>query len=108
MPELYSTATEYLANALTFTRGSVADITMVGVYHTLDPLEVPDEADFIEVQLVASPNPLAEGANIDILSLVGPGVGADVTLAVGDWQRWVLVKTNTETIIRKIDVVTIL
>lgn len=107
MAELYSTATEYLANALTFTRGSVADVVSVGVYHTLDPLEVPAVADFIEVPLVQSPDPLAEGSNIDVISLIGPGVGADLALTAGDWQRWVLVTTATETIIRKVDVVTV-
>jgi hypothetical protein len=108
MVQLYSTATEYLANALTFSRGSAADVIEVGVYHSLNPLYVPSEADFVQVTLVEPGDPLAQGNVIDVLSLVGPGPGADLALAPGDWQRWVLVKTNTEVIIRKVDVVTVL
>ena len=107
MAELYSTATEYLANALTFTRGSLADVTSVGVYHTLDPLFVPADTDFTAVTVVSPSDPLGDGVNIDVVSLVGPAVGADLALGVGDWQRWVMVKTATETIIRKVDVVTV-
>lgn len=107
MAQLYSTATEYVANALTFTRGSVNDIVSVGVYHTQDPADVPAEADFAAAMLISDPtDPLAEGSNIDVLTLIGPGTGGTV-LAVGDWQRWVMVKTANETIIRKVDVVTI-
>jgi hypothetical protein len=108
MVELYSTATEFLANAITLTRGTAADITAVGVYHTLTPTEVPEESDFTEVLLVEPGDPLAEGTNLDVLSLVGPAVTADLVLAAGDWQRFVMVKTASETIIRKVDVVTIL
>lgn len=105
MAQLYSTATEYLANSLTFTRGSVDDVVRVGVYHTLNPTEVPDESDFVTVELVEPGEPLAQGSTIDVLSLIGPGPGAHLALTPGNWQRWVLVKTSTEIIIRKVDVV---
>lgn len=105
MAQLYSTATEYLANSLTFTRGTVEDILRVGVYHTLDPLEVPAELDFVTVDLVEPGDPLAQGDTVDVLSLIGPGAGAHLALTPGPWQRWVLVKTTTEVIIRKVDVV---
>lgn len=42
-----------------------------------------------------------------MLSLVGPRDG-DVVLTPGDYQRFVLVQTATEDIIRKTDTVTIL
>lgn len=104
MVDLYHTATEYLANAITITRGSVTDIISVGVYHTLSPTLIPEESDFTVVTLVKPGDPLAQGTNTDVLSLVGPADG-DVVLTAGDWQRWVLVKTSTEVIIRKVDVV---
>lgn len=107
MADLYTTATEYLANALTFTRGTVDDIASVGVYHTVDVDEVPDELDFHACLLVEPGDALAEGSNIDVLSLIGPGVGAHDTLTAGVYQRWVLIKTSTETIIRKVDTVTV-
>lgn len=107
MAEIYRTATEWLANEVTITRGSIGDITAVGVYHTANPNEVPAPGDFTIVRLVdgtADPlDPLAEAGKIDIVSLVGPR-GGDVTLAPGDYQRWVLVQTATEDIIRRVDV----
>ncbi len=108
MVQLYNTATEYLANSLTFARGSVDDVISVGVYHSIDPLFVPEEADFVTVLLVEPGDPLAQDGLTDVLSLIGPGTGADLALTPGDWQRWVLVKTSTEVIIRKVDVVTII
>ena len=106
MVDLYSTSTEYLANALTIVRGTAADIESVGVYHTEDPDEVPADTDFTPVTLVSSPtDPLADGNNIDVLSLMGTGA---LALAAGTYQRWVMVKTATETIIRKVDVVEVL
>ena len=108
MVDLYSTATEYLANAITITRGSVDDITEVGVYHTTDPSYVPEEDDFTPAQLVEPGDPLAQGSLIDVISLIGPAspVGAQhIELAPGTHQRWVLVKTAVEVIIRKVDVV---
>ena len=106
--EIFNTATEYLSNSLTFTRGSVDDVLMVGVFHSLDPNEVPAENDFIEVTLVEPGDPLAQGNTVDVLSLVGPAsVNPNIVLTPGDYQRWVLVKTSTEIIIRKVDVVTV-
>lgn len=105
---LYRTATEYIANAITITRGTVADITAVGVYHNIDPTIVPAVADFKAVQLVKPGEALAEGDNVDVLSLVGPKVGAHLSLLAGDYQRWVLVQTANEDKIRKVDVVTVL
>jgi hypothetical protein len=106
MVTIYSTGTQYLANELTLTRGSVADITYVGVYHNVNPAIVPTVAQFTQVTLVKPGDSLAEGTKIDVMSLVGPRAG-QVSLAPGDYQRWVLVKTATEDIIQPVDVVTI-
>lgn len=100
MAEIFHTATEYVANQLTITRGTVADIVSVGVHHAVDPNEIPAVADFTAVSLVYGEDPLADGDRIDVLSLVGPRNG-DVDLTPGDYQRWVLVTTDTEDIIRR-------
>mgnify|MGYP000970236446 CR=1 FL=1 len=50
--EIFSTSTEYIANEITISRGTVADITAVGVYHSEDPNSRPDVTDFTTVQLV--------------------------------------------------------
>ena len=111
MAELYRSATEYLANAITIQRGSASDILTVGVYHTSDPSAIPEVEDFTQVTLVdgvSDPdNPLAVPGVIDVVSLVGPR-GGDVVLTQGDYQRYVLVTTATEDIIRRVDTVTIL
>lgn len=99
------TGTEYLANQLTFTRGTVADVVSVGVYMTTDATKVPTPAEFTTVTLVQPGDALAEGTKIDVLSLIGPR--GTITLTPGDYQRWVLVKTATEDIIRRVDVVTV-
>lgn len=108
--ELYNTATEYLANELVFVRGNPTDISNVGVYHNINPNVVPVVGDFTSVYFVDNPNsdPLAEGDKNDVLSLVGPKIGAHLQLTPGDYQRWVLVQTSNENIIRRVDVVTIL
>lgn len=103
--ELYSTATEYVSNSLTFVRGTAANVTEVGVYHTTDPLEVPAEGDFLQAELILPGDPLAQGTQVDVLTLIGPGPGAHDTLTPGDWQRWIMVKTATEVIIRRKDTV---
>ena len=112
MAEIYNTATEYRANAITITRGLVSDITGVGVYHTTNPNEVPTAAQFTPVTLVDGVNsptdPLAENGVIDVLSLIGPKESADLVLTPGDYQRFVLVQTANEDIIRKVDTVTVL
>jgi hypothetical protein len=108
---LYSTATEYTSNALTFLRGSQANVTGVGVYHSLNPNIVPTVAEFTTVTLADGttipPNPLAIPGEIDVVALVGPG-GQVTGLTTGDWQRFVLVQTINENIIRAVDVITIL
>jgi hypothetical protein len=110
MPEKYAGATEYIANALTFNRGGVEDVTAVYVFHSTDPNVSPEDTDFTQVYFVSHPqqDPLGSGTNIDVLSLIGPGPGAHMDLAPGDWQRFVAVETANEFIIRKTDVVTIL
>jgi hypothetical protein len=108
MVDLYSTATEYLANEITIMRGSVADIMSVGVYHATDASYIPDEADFIPAELVVPGDPLAQGDTIDVVSLIGPAApsgSSHIELTPGVYQRWVLVRTVTEVIIRKVDVV---
>lgn len=109
---LFATATEYVSNAVTLLRGEVGDITLVGVYHTLDPDEVPQVDDFTTVTLVDGtadpPDDLAQVGVIDVLSLIGTKEGADLALAEGDWQRWILLQTATEDVIRKVDVITVL
>ncbi|NJP27118.1 hypothetical protein FLW53_23535 [Microbispora sp. SCL1-1] len=111
MAEMFHTGTEWLANTITITRGTVADITTVGVYHSLDPNVIPEVEDFTTVQLVdgtaPDPDPLAQAGLVEALSLIGPRNG-DLVLDPGDWQRFVLVQTATEDIIRKIDVITVL
>lgn len=108
MAELFHTATEFVANELTFIRGDPSLVTSVGVYHTTDPNEVPMSASFTTVTLVTG-GALAEAGKIDVLSLIGPKAGADLNLSVtGDYQRFVLVSTSTEDIIRKVDVLEIL
>lgn len=102
-----STGTEYAANAITITRGTVAAITGVGVFHTTNAATVPTVEQFTTVDLVQPGDPLADGQNIDVLSLIGPDAG-DVVLTAGVHQRWVLIQTATENIIRKVDTVTVI
>lgn len=107
MAEIYHTGTEFAANQITFTRGTVDDVVSVGVFHTTDAGEVPDVVDFTTVTLVQPGDPLAEGAKVDVLSLIGPD-GGDVTLPAGTYQRWLLIETTTEKIIRRPDTLVIL
>lgn len=107
MVAVFATGTEYLANAITLTRGTSTAITAVGVYHNINPAIVPTVAQFTMVQLVKPGDALADGTNTDVLSLVGPKLGAHLALTPGDWQRWVLVQTAAEDVIRKVDVVTV-
>lgn len=103
MAEIFSTATEYIANAISLTRGSYADIVSVGTFFTTDPLVVPTPAQFTAATLVAPTHPLGDGVNYDVVTLVGPRGGA-VSLPPGDYQVWVLIKTANEDIIRRVDV----
>ena len=57
--------------------------------------------------LVEPGDDLADGTNLDVLSLIGPR-GGDEQLAPGDHQRWVLISTATEDKIRRVDVITVL
>lgn len=105
---LYRTATEYVANELTITRGTADDITSVGVFHSLDPAVVPTVAQFTTVQLIKPPHALAEGTKIDVISLIGTKGAAHLALPPGDYQRWVLVVTAAEDKIRRVDVLSVL
>lgn len=111
---LYSTATEYTSNAITLIRGTVADITAVGVYHNVNPATIPAVGSFVTVTLADGTNSgsanyaLAVPGEIDVVALIGPKVGAQLALAAGSWQRWVLVQTAAEDMIRKVDTVTVL
>lgn len=111
MAEIYRTGTEFTGNQITLTRGSVSDITAVGVFHSTDPSVIPTVEQFTTVRLVdgtsTPPDDLAEAGKVDVLALIGPR-GGDVTLPPGDYQRWVLVVTATEDIVRRPDVLTIL
>ena len=113
---LYSTATEYIANTLTITRGSVSDIVLVGIYVNTNPNTIPTVTQFTTVTLVdgtaASPPPLAVAGQVDVLTKVGPGAagvtaGDLSTLTAGSYQVWILVKTGSEAIIRKVDTLVI-
>ena len=111
---LHNSATEYLSNALTITRGTIADITSVGVYHDTNPATIPAVLDFTTVTLAdgtagsgGTNYQLAITGEIDVVSLIGSKAGADLSLAAGDYQRWVLVQTTAEDIIRKVDTLTV-
>lgn len=113
---IFRTATEYTANEITLARGTVSDIVSVGVAMLADPSEVPTVAEFTAVSLISPTttpgSPLLDGTKIDVVAKIGPGGGAVAAghfddLAPGDYQRWVLVTTADEHIIRRPDVVTI-
>lgn len=108
MVTLYKAGTEYIANEITIKRGTVADITAVKVYHTTNPAYLPVISDFTTVTLVPGSGALAEGTKIDVLSLIGPKAGQVVIPIAGDYQRWILVQTASEDIIRRPDVITII
>lgn len=115
---IYSTATEYIANAITLTRGTVADILSVGIYVNTAPNTVPTVANFTTVTLVNGTGtpplpPLAVAGEIDVITKVGPGAagvtaGDLSTLTAGSYQVWILIKTASEAVIRKVDTLTIL
>ncbi len=57
---------------------------------------------------LVSSGALQEGTKIDILSLIGP-TGGQVNLPVaGTYQRWVLITTAAERIIRRPDTIEVL
>jgi hypothetical protein len=120
MVSLHKTATEYTANQVTFNRGSVSDIVAVGIFMTTDPALIPTFAQFVTATLVdgtgGSPPPLAEAGKVDILAKIGPG-GGGVSAGIydfsaiatqTDYQRWTMVRTADEIIIRRPDTVTII
>ena len=114
---LYSTATEYIANAITLTRGHASDIVSVGIYVNTNANIVPTVSQFTTVTLVdgtagGTLPPLAIAGEIDVLTSVGPGSspvppGQLSTLTAGSYQVWILIKTANEAIIRKVDTLTI-
>ena len=113
MAEKFTTATEYIANEITILRGTVDDITSVGVYHNTNPNTIPAVLDFTTVTLVdgtaVPPDANSEAGKIDVLSLIGPKAGAHLNLAApGTYQRWILLQTTSEDVIRKVDTLEIL
>lgn len=107
--DMFLNGTEWFANEITILRGTVADITAVGVYHNINPNVQPLVTDFIIVTLEPGTGPLAEAGKIDIMSRIGhKSTPHWVPPAAGDYQRWALIQTAQEDIIRKLDTVTIL
>lgn len=106
MVEIYRSGTEWTANQITLTRGSVDDIVSVGVHHATADEDPPTVDDFTEVTLVSEGDPLAEGDRVDVLALIGPR--GDIQLEPGEYQRYVLVTTESEDIIRRVDTVEVL
>jgi hypothetical protein len=117
---LYANATEYIANAITLTRGHVSDIVKVGIYASTNPNTVPTVAQFTTVTLVdgtagGTLPPLAIAGEIDVLTKVGPGSagppsvppGDLASLVPGSYQVWILIITASEAIIRKVDTLTL-
>lgn len=116
MITIYGSSTVYVANEITFDRGTPADVLEVLVYHNEDPNVVPTYGDMTPVEWVGPPDPLAEGSKWDVLSKIGPGVpgstpavpAGHLTLTPGDWQRWIGVRTADEFDLRAVDTVTVL
>lgn len=113
---IFRTATEYTANEITLTRGTVSDIVSVGVAMISNPSQVPDVSSFTQVLLISPTttpgSPLLDGTKIDVVAKIGPGGGAVAAghfpaLSADDYQRWVLITTADEHIIRRPDVVSI-
>ncbi len=103
---LYSTGTEYVMNEVTMLRGTFADVTSVGVYHTVSPNVVPTVAEFAVAAKVVPGDALAEGTKNDVASRIGTRTGA-ILLTAGDYQRFVLLVTASEDIIRFADTITV-
>jgi len=116
---LFANATEYIANAITLTRGKVSDIINVGIYVNTNPNQIPTVSQFTQVLLVDGTGtpplpPLAVAGEIDVVTLVGSGSAASgpwpavppgnlTALAPGSYQVWILIVTAKEAIIRKVD-----
>ena len=122
---IFSNATEYIANAITLTRGTVADIKGVGIYVNINPNSVPTIAQFtmlpnglVDGTAGGTLPPLAVAGEIDVITSVGPGAAVSgaipavpagdlSTLTAGSYQVWILIRTASEAIIRKVDTLTI-
>jgi hypothetical protein len=109
---LYHTGTEFTSNAITLLRGVTADIVNVGVYHDVNPANIPAVVAFTSVTLADGtadpPSDLAVPGELDVVALIGPKAGAQLMLAAGVYQRWVLVQTAAQDLIRAVDTVTVL
>ena len=71
---LFANATEYIANAITLSRGKVTDIKSVGIYVNTNPNIIPTVTQFTTVQLVDGTGipplpPLAVAGEIDVVTL---------------------------------------
>jgi hypothetical protein len=103
--DIWITATEYRRNSLTINSGTIADITAVGVALRSNPNDVPDPTgtglgEFTAVML--------DPAGPDVVTLFGPR-GGDVPLtSVGDFQVFILVRTDDEDIIRRPSILTVM
>lgn len=106
--EIPRAGTEYVFDPLTFTRGSIADITTAATLHTTDPNATPTLAEFMQpaVIIADASNPLWRGQP-EVATKIGARQDA-LTLAPGDWQRHLRLSTADEDIIRKTGTVTIL
>lgn len=110
---LYRTATEYIAVPITLSRGKVSDISSVGMFLDSTLAVIPAVNQFTTVTLVDGTQvpvpPLGVAGEIDVLALVGPGAGSNFPSLTQNtaYQIWVLITTNTETIIRKGDTLNI-
>jgi len=107
---LHAAGTEYVRNAITLIDAEVTDVASVGVFHG-DANEIPTVAQFLAAQLVDGvndpDNPLATPDAVTVVSLIGPRGGVEA-LTPGTYQRWVLVTTANEDIIRRVDTITVI
>lgn len=106
MAEIFQYATEYRRNPLDIASGSVADINAVGIALTTDPNDIPDPGgvtdlgEFTEVTLDDTVDPP------EVVTLIGPRDG-DLNPDVGDWQVFILIRTDDEDIIRQPNTLTV-
>lgn len=105
MVDLYAGGTEYVRDPVTLGFGTVDDIASVGYFHAAAGV-IPTVADFTAGTLVkADTDPLWDG-KAEVVTLIGARLGA-VALAAGDWQRWILITTADEDIIRASGTITV-
>ncbi len=103
---VYSTATTWLSNEVTMLRGTFADVTSCGVFHSTSPNAVPTVAQFTAATKVVPGDPLAEGTKNDVASRIGARTGA-IALAAGDYQRFILLVTASEDLIFYTDTISV-